>query len=98
VGEIPERAGCELLTISPKLLGELEGAEGQLPLKLDPCHAPSRGRDRIEMTVQIFRKQNEEDRMANDKLDEGIQGFSKAIVALEGLLTERLKTVAGKAV
>ena len=37
------------------------------------------------------------DRMANDKLDEGIQGFSKALVALEVLLTERLKAVAPKA-
>jgi len=90
VGEITELAGCDLLTIAPKLLGELAAAEGDLPRKLDPAQAPARGRDRIAMDEQIFRQMHAEDRMANEKLAEGIDGFSKAIVELEALLASRL--------
>ncbi|HUX28305.1 MAG TPA: transaldolase, partial [Terracidiphilus sp.] len=36
IGEIQELAGCDLLTISPQLLGELEASEAALPRKLDP--------------------------------------------------------------
>ena len=36
IGEITELAGCDLLTISPQLLAELESTEGELPRKLDP--------------------------------------------------------------
>ncbi len=39
VGEITELAGCDLLTISPKLLGELNTLTGELPRKLDPTKA-----------------------------------------------------------
>jgi transaldolase len=35
--------------------------------------------------------------MAREKLDEGIQGFSKAIVALEKLLSERLRALTNRA-
>src|SRR5579871_5932702 len=41
IGEIEELAGCDLLTISPQLLGELQAAEGELPRKLDPEKAKS---------------------------------------------------------
>src|ERR1700751_990337 len=41
IGEIKELAGCDLLTISPHLLGELESTEGDLPRKLDPEAAKS---------------------------------------------------------
>ena len=34
--EIKELAGCDLLTIAPKLLEELQDTEGTLPRKLDP--------------------------------------------------------------
>ena len=37
IGEINELAGCDLLTISPQLLAELESTEGDLPRKLDPA-------------------------------------------------------------
>ena len=36
IGEIKELAGCDLLTISPQLLAELESTQGDLPRKLDP--------------------------------------------------------------
>jgi transaldolase len=90
MGEITELAGCDLLTIAPKLLAELEAAQGELPRKLDPAAAQARGEDRISLDEAAFRKMHAEDPMASEKLDEGIQGFSKAIVELENLLAKRL--------
>jgi transaldolase len=45
------------------------------------------------MTEAVFRKMHDEDKMAKEKLDEGIQGFSKALVSLEKALAERLLTL-----
>jgi transaldolase len=89
-GEIIELAGCDLLTIAPKLLAELEATEGDLPRKLDPATAQEKGEAKIEMNEAIFRAMHEQDPMAKDKLAEGIEGFSKAIVELEELLARRL--------
>ena len=89
-GEITELAGCDLLTIAPKLLAELEATEGDLPRKLDPAAAQEKGEAKIEMNEAIFRAMHEQDPMAKDKLAEGIEGFSKAIVELEELLARRL--------
>ncbi len=88
--EIIELAGCDLLTISPKLLGELESTEGKLERRLDPGQAGSRGRDKITMNEEVFRKMHDENRMAKDKLTEGIDGFTKALVELEELLAQKL--------
>jgi transaldolase len=97
LGEITELAGCDLLTIAPNFLAELQKTEGTLVRKLDPAKAKTAKVERIAMDEATFRKMHEEDKMAKDKLDEGIQGFSKAIVALEALLTERLAALHGKA-
>lgn len=90
VGEITELAGCDLLTIAPKLLGELDGMTGELPRKLDPAHAPTRGDAKIHVDRALFDKMHAEDRMANEKLKEGIDGFAKAITDLENELKPRL--------
>lgn len=90
MGEIVELAGCDLLTIAPSLLAELEAASGTLSRKLDPAAAKAKKVERIELTEALFRKMHDEDRMAKEKLEEGIQGFSKALVALEKQLGERL--------
>jgi transaldolase len=90
MGEIVELAGCDLLTIAPSLLAELEAATGTLQRKLDPAKAAAKSIERIDMTEAVFRKMHEEDRMANDKLAEGIEGFSKALVGLEKQLEARL--------
>jgi transaldolase len=91
--EITELAGCDLLTISPALLAELASAEGDLPRKLDPGKAASMDIGRIAMDEATFRRMHEDDRMANEKLAEGIEGFSKALVALEEQLTARLASL-----
>lgn len=90
IDEIKELAGCDLLTISTKLLDELAKGEGELPRKLDPKAVAAKDIPKIEMNEEVFRKMHEEDKMAKDKLAEGIDGFSKAIVDLEKQLTERL--------
>jgi transaldolase len=87
--EIIELAGCDLLTIAPKLLDELRNGTGTLERKLDPAKAKGMAIERIKVDEQNFRAMHAKDRMATEKLDEGIAGFSKAIEALEKLLAER---------
>jgi transaldolase len=90
MGEIVELAGCDLLTISPALLDELHHTEGELVRKLDPVIASQSDIEKIMMDKDTFDAMHLSDRMASEKLDEGIKGFSKALVTLEELLTSRL--------
>jgi transaldolase len=89
VGEIIELAGCDLLTIAPNYLEDLSKMQGELPRKLDPVKARATTMDRIVMDEATFREMHAADRMSTDKLEEGIQGFTKAIVALERLVGDR---------
>ena len=99
IGEIQELAGCDLLTIAPKLLEELKDTQGDLPRKLDPKNAQGLHIEKIPMDEAIFEKMHAEDRMAHDKLKEGIEGFTAALEKLEKLLADRLaKMGAGEAV
>jgi len=88
--EIKELAGCDLLTIAPKLLEELQSTEGELPRKLDPETAKGMTIEKIVVDKETFDKMHAENRMAHDKLKEGIEGFSKALEELEKLLEKRL--------
>jgi len=90
VGEIIELAGCDLLTIAPKLLKELQDTEGNLERKLDPEKAKSENVEKITMDQATFEKMHAENHMAHDKLKEGIEGFSKALEELEQLLAKRV--------
>ena len=90
IGEITELAGCDLLTISPQLLAELESTEAALPRKLDPAAAQTLPLEKIAVDKTTFERMHAEDRMATDKLKEGIEGFSAALVKLEGMLAKRL--------
>jgi transaldolase len=89
-GEIKELAGCDLLTISPHLLEELDSTEGTLERKLDPAKAKLMDIEKITIDKATFDKMHAADRMAHDKLSEGIEGFTKALVQLEQLLAKRL--------
>ncbi len=95
VGEITELAGSDLLTIAPSLLGELQATEGELPRKLDPAKAASASIEKITMDKATFDRMHAEDRMATEKLAEGIDGFTKALVTLEELLAARLAGLEG---
>jgi transaldolase len=90
IGEIRELAGCDLLTISPQLLAELEATEGELPRKLDPKAAQALPIEEIKVDKEAFDRLHAQDRMATDKLKEGIEGFSAALVKLETMLAKRL--------
>jgi transaldolase len=90
IGEIIELAGCDLLTISPELLGELQSTEGTLERKLEPEKAKSADVKQITVDKATFEKMHAENKMAHDKLKEGIEGFSKALEDLEKLLAKRV--------
>jgi transaldolase len=90
IGEIRELAGCDLLTISPELLAELDGNTEDLPKKLDAEKSKSLPIEKISIDKATFDKMHAADRMATDKLKEGIEGFSKALEGLEQLLASRL--------
>ncbi|WP_413165336.1 transaldolase [Capilliphycus salinus ALCB114379] len=93
LGEITELAGCDLLTISPKLLEELSSKSAELPRKLDPEAVEEMEIEKISIDKETFDRMHSEDRMAAEKLEEGIKGFSKALEALEQLLAERLTRI-----
>ena len=90
VGEITELAGCDLLTIAPSLLAELQAATGDLPRKLDAAACAEQSVERMAMDQEIFARLHAADRMASEKLEEGFNGFTKALEALESLLAKRL--------
>jgi transaldolase len=90
IGEITELAGCDLLTIAPSLLAELQATEATLPRKLDPKAATGKAIEKINVNKALFDKMHAENRMAKDKLAEGIDGFAKALETLEKLLADRL--------
>jgi transaldolase len=86
-------AGCDLLTIAPSLLAELQKTEADLPRKLDPAKAADIASDKINVNKATFDAMHAENKMANEKLAEGIDGFTKALVALEELLAARLASL-----
>jgi transaldolase len=89
--EILELAGCDLLTISPKLLGELEAATGKLQIKLDAQAARAMPIERLPLDEARFRRLHAADAMASEKLAEGIDGFTRSLLTLEKLLLERVQ-------
>jgi len=92
--EITELAGCDLLTISPKLLDQLRQSDAVLNRKLDASH-PVSAEEQIHVDRERFDAMMQVDRMATDKLGEGIKGFSKAIETLEHQLAHRLAELEG---
>lgn len=86
VGEILELAGCDLLTIAPEYLGELSKMDQKVERKLDPAKAKAAKVERIDIDEAKFRAMHEQDRMASDKLKEGIEGFTKALDESKKLL------------
>jgi transaldolase len=93
IGEITELAGSDLLTIAPKLLDELQSSDAPLTKKLDAEKAKSMDIEKLTIDKATFDKMHAEDRMAHDKLKEGIEGFSKALEDLEVLLAKRLAEI-----
>ena len=89
--EIIELAGCDLLTISPALLTDLQNSEGTLETKLDATKVQVKSRDEITpLTESSFAWQHNEDAMATEKLSEGIRNFAKDQNTLEQMVSALL--------
>jgi transaldolase len=89
-GEIIELAGCDLLTISPQLLGELAASSEPIAKKLDESAAKSKDIQKLAIDEKTFRFLVNEDAMATEKTAEGIRKFSADIVKLEKLIAAKL--------
>ncbi len=90
IGEICELTGCDLLTISPALLHELQNTEGKLEKKLDEKLAMQMEISKIELDEKKFRWLMNEDAMATEKLAEGIRNFTKDLLKLEAQIAKLL--------
>ncbi len=89
-GEIIEICGCDLLTISPGLLGELAASSDPITPKLSAANAKSLKIERIGSDEKTFRWLLNEDAMATEKTAEGIRNFAKDIVKLETMVKAAL--------
>ena len=89
MAEIEALAGCDRLTISPQLLGELAKAEGKLERRLD-AKAPGTPPEKIALDEKGFRWRLNEDQMATEKLSDGIRLFAKDLAALRQMAAERM--------
>lgn len=89
-GEILELAGCDLLTISPQLLGELKNSNEAVERKLSPEAAKQSKIERLQLDEKKFRWLMNENAMATEKLSEGIRIFNADANKLEQYIAERL--------
>src|SRR6266496_1441524 len=91
VGEILELAGCDLLTISPALLEEMQKTTGTLTRKLSPETAAAHCQDpKLALDEKAFRWMHNEDPMATEKLSEGIRLFAADSLKLEKFIAPKL--------
>ncbi|OJW22592.1 MAG: transaldolase [Planctomycetales bacterium 71-10] len=95
VGEIVELAGCDLLTISPDLLKELQEADETLVRKLVPTGNEADAEARVTLDEKAFRWMLNEDAMATEKLSDGIRKFAADIVSLEKLVSKLIDQPVG---
>lgn len=92
VGELKALAGCDFLTIAPKLLQELMDSTEEVPKKLDAVAAVNSEDEKVSYIDDeaTFRFLLNEDAMSTEKLSEGIRKFSADCVTLLNQLEERL--------
>ncbi|MBC7995521.1 MAG: transaldolase, partial [Rhizobacter sp.] len=86
LGQILALAGCDLLTISPELLAQLQAADAPLVRALDPTAAKSAPIHAITYNEASFRYALNEDAMATEKLAEGIRAFAADAIKLDKII------------
>jgi transaldolase len=91
VSQIIELAGCDLLTISPELMGKLAGSNEPLTRKLSPENAQTAEVKRVATDEKSFRWLLNDDAMATEKTAEGIRKFAADIVKLEKFIAGKIK-------
>jgi transaldolase len=89
-GQILALAGCDLLTISPELLAQLQSSADEVPRRLDPAAAQAMAIERVRFDEKHFRFELNEDAMATEKLAEGIRLFVADARKLDALIAEAL--------
>jgi transaldolase len=89
-GEVLELAGCDLLTISPELLGELKGSNDPVERKLSPEMANELKLEKLNLDEKGFRWMLNETAMATEKLSEGIRTFAADARKLEDYIATKL--------
>ncbi len=87
ISQIIELAGCDLLTMSPTLLSQLQNSDETVIRKLSPDMASDAPIQRVAIDEAAFRFQLNDDAMATEKLAEGIRLFSADAVKLETMIT-----------
>jgi len=95
VNQIVRLAGCDLLTISPELLDQLEKTAGALERKLDPAKAQESNEERLHLDEKTFRWMHNEDPMATEKLAEGIRKFNDDARHLEEFALSKVAATVG---
>ena len=90
-GEILELAGCDLLTISPQLMGELKGSTATVARKLSPEMAHDRKIEKLSLDEKKFRWLFNENAMATEKTAEGIRLFNADAMKLEQFIAAKIK-------
>ena len=93
IGEITELAGCDLLTISPDLLGELQKTEGTLERKLSPEIARAEKLEKLHLDEKTFRWMHNEDAMATEQLADGIRRFYAVGVKLKEYVGKMMRSI-----
>jgi transaldolase len=83
VEQVVRLAGCDLLTISPNLLQQLEKSPGEVTRRLSPEGAKASAGEKIHLDEKTFRWMHNEDAMAVEKLSEGIRKFNADARKLE---------------
>ena len=86
VGEILALAGCDLLTISPDLLNQLQSMNEPVVRKLIPVQKAATAPIRLDVSEPAFRYAFNADAMATEKLAEGIRAFAVDTQKLEALI------------
>ncbi|HEY0819741.1 MAG TPA: transaldolase [Rhizobacter sp.] len=86
VGQIVALAGCDLLTISPELLAQLQASEAPLARVLDPVTARKAAVHAVTYNEASFRYALNEDAMATEKLAEGIRAFAADAIKLDKMI------------
>ena len=89
-GEIKELSGCDRLTISPKLLEDLENDKNEVPVKLDAKKAEEMDITEVFINEASFRYEMNKSKMATDLLSAGIRKFEEDGDKLKGMIKEAI--------
>ncbi|MCI0745507.1 MAG: transaldolase [Verrucomicrobia subdivision 3 bacterium] len=93
VDQIVRLAGCDLLTISPDLLAQMEKTQGEVKRCLSAETARASAEEKLHLDEKMFRWMHNEDAMASDKLSEGIRKFNADTRKLEQFARTKVESL-----